>query len=110
MSTKFAKRIAQRIRKPRLTSPGVAAAFLERDYRATSIAYEPLDPIVTHDPLRPYVRARITVTLAAVATDRAPEARVVLDADVGAAPDGSITILRLTSSVTGHPALASLLE
>ena len=95
---------------PLATEPGVAGAFASRDYRTVSIAYEPFDPVVKRDPVRPYARAHVTVTLESAATGRAPGARVVLDADVSASTDGPIGILRLAPSVAGDPALASLLR
>jgi hypothetical protein len=74
--------------------PGVVEAFGARNYRVVSIEYRPLDPIVRRDPVRPYSRACVAVTL---------------EADVGASADGPITILRLTPSVVGDPPLAELL-
>ena len=89
--------------------PGVGEAFSARGYRAVSLAYRPLDPVVRREPARPYSRALVSVTLEAAATDREPASRVVLDADVIASPDGSIGILGFTPSVVGDPTLASLL-
>jgi hypothetical protein len=90
--------------------PGVGEAFGARDYRAVSIVYRPLDPVVRRDPVRPYTHARVAVTLEAAANEREPASRVVVDADVSASPDGSIAISRLAPSVTGDPTLASLLQ
>jgi hypothetical protein len=77
-------------------------------YQAVSLRYEPLEAFDGQDPARPFGRARVLLTLQA-ASNAAGAARVELDADVDASAE-AVAILRLRSSVTGDPVLASLLE
>jgi len=91
------------------STPGVGDALAARGYRLVSIAEEPKDPPGKREPMEPYARAHVTVTLAAGTAAAASGARAVFDADVSAIPDGPVTIVNFVPSVTGDPALATAL-
>lgn len=87
----------------------VAEMLASRPYRAVALSYAPLDPLERSDPARPFVRARIALTLEASRPLEGSAPRVELDADV----DGSgatLAILRMNPAVTGDPALAAVLR
>jgi hypothetical protein len=89
--------------------PGVGAALAARGYRAVSLAYEPLDPPDRRDPMRPFARACVSLTLEAAPQSGEPAPRVSLDADLDGSGD-EIVILRLSAKVSGDPTLAALLS
>ena len=89
--------------------PGVGEALAAGGYHAVSIAGTPLDPLERRHPMDSYVRAHVTVTLAAASSASGAEARAVLEADVSAVDDGPVSIMNFRPRVTGDPALSSLL-
>jgi hypothetical protein len=88
---------------------GVGAALAAGRYKASTLAYEPLDPPSRRDPMRPFTRARVSLTLEAPPLPGESPPRVSLDANVDGSAE-SLAILRLAVSVTGDPALAALLR
>jgi hypothetical protein len=88
---------------------GVGAALATGRYKAFSLAYEPLDPQERRDPMRPFTRACVSLTLEAPPQTGEPSRRVSVDADVDGSA-ASLAILRLEVLVTGDPPLAALLR
>jgi len=90
--------------------PEVSRALAARGYRTDSIVYEPRDPFVTNDPMKPYASVHAVVTLVAPPSDAAAEGRVIIDAELASGDDGAFVIAHSSTRVTGDPALAAALH